>query len=85
MGSSTPTILGVTPCIPTNRGRGEEIQRWIDRFDGEIEGIVILDDDSDMLHLTPWLVRTPFETGFRKNHILDAQIVLRMPPPSRST
>lgn len=37
--------------------RGHEIQDWLDKH-RNVENIVILDDDSDMLHLTKYLVKT---------------------------
>lgn len=44
--------------------RGYEIQQWIDCHDFELyPSIVILDDDADMEHLCPRLVRTSFEQG----------------------
>lgn len=39
------------------RERGHEIQDWLDKHKG-VTNIVILDDDSDMLHLTKYLVKT---------------------------
>lgn len=83
-------IIGVTPCLPGSRIRGDEIQLWLDRYidsgplsRGPIDGMVILDDDSDMGHLAPWLVRTPFETGFVDAHILDAKCVMAQAMPDR--
>lgn len=43
--------------------RGEEIQNWINSFDQVIEKFVILDDDSDMEHLLPYLIKTSYEFG----------------------
>ncbi len=87
----TAPVIGVTPCLPGSKIRGEEIQLWLDRYlelegdfsRGPVEGMVILDDDSDMGKLAPWLVRTPFETGFVDGHILDAKCVMAqaMPQP----
>lgn len=43
--------------------RGYEIQRWID--DNNFKGkFIIIDDDSDMCHLLPLLVRTDCQLGF---------------------
>ena len=39
------------------RERGYEIQDWLDKHK-DVTNIVILDDDSDMLHLTKYLVKT---------------------------
>jgi hypothetical protein len=49
--------------------RGREIQKWLDDYDRhEVESFVILDDDSDMEHLLPRLVHTPFEEGLTEAH-----------------
>lgn len=56
-------ILGKTPCLHTRRGF--EIQKWIDTHpEFQIEKMVILDDDADMEHLTPFLVQTDSIIGF---------------------
>jgi len=55
-------VIGVTPR--SEHGvRGREIQQWLANADAPIESFVILDDDSDMEHLMPRLVRTSFERG----------------------
>lgn len=41
------SIIGLTEVL--SPVRGEEIQKWIDDHNNEIESYVILDDDSDML------------------------------------
>jgi 16S rRNA C1402 (ribose-2'-O) methylase RsmI len=38
--------------------RGHEIQKWMDRFPRKIESFVIVDDNSDMVHLMDRLVLT---------------------------
>ncbi len=38
----------------------------------------------DMLHLTPWLVLSSFETGITGDHLLEAKRILAGPAP-RST
>jgi len=60
-------VVGMTPNLQTYRGL--EIQAWIDALEEPPESIVILDDDSDMEHLTDRLVNTDFETG-----IVDADV-----------
>lgn len=86
----TASVIDVTPNgAPGGHERGYEIQAWLDeneqlgRF--EIDGMAIVDDDSDMVHLKPWLVRTPFETGIRDEHVLDLKCVMAqaMPPTKR--
>lgn len=43
--------------IRLGRERGHEIQDWLDKH-RDVTNIVILDDDSDMIHLTKYLVKT---------------------------
>jgi hypothetical protein len=85
-GLVTTAILDMTPMIPHKRGRGSEIQLWLDtapRARGwSIEGMVILDDEADMLHLTPWLVQSSFETGLTDAHLALAKSVLTRTAPS---
>jgi hypothetical protein len=84
-GLATTTILDITPMIPHKRGRGQEIQLWLDtapRARGfPVEGLVILDDEPDMLHLTPWLVLSSFETGLTDAHVALAMSVLTRAAP----
>lgn len=85
-GLTTTPILGVTPMIPHKKGRGQEIQLWLDTAprarERAVEGMVILDDEPDMLHLTPWLVQSSFETGVTDAHLAAAKSVLtRAAPP----
>lgn len=63
-------VIGATPFLDerTESGlwrpkpRGEEIQAWLDANPGKRQ-FVILDDDNDMAHLTPCLVRTDSRAG----------------------
>ena len=58
--------------------RGHEIQKWLNEYDHEkVESFVILDDDSDMAHLLPYLIQTPFETGLTEAHANRAIAMLR--------
>jgi hypothetical protein len=69
----TGKAIGCTPDLSkqacgflVGAQRGDEIQCWLDERElhkGDVESFVILDDDSDMKHLTPHLVRTTFEYG----------------------
>lgn len=80
------TILGVTPSAP-REDRGLEIQRWLDTTaakHGDVEGIVILDDDSDMVHLFPWFVKTHNDRGLTDWECLLAKAVLESEPPARN-
>ena len=43
--------------------RGNEIQAWLDSMAKVVSKFTIIDDDSDMAHLEPFLVKTPYETG----------------------
>lgn len=75
-------LIDKTPS--TQKARGYDIQAWLD---GQREwwpaGIVILDDSSDMAHLTPWLVRTTFSHGLQREHVEQALEVLARPAPMR--
>lgn len=84
----TARVLGVTPSLP--RGpRGLEIADWLERTApvrvGDVSGIVILDDDSDMAHLAPWHVKTHFDRGLQDWEVERAKDVLRMPAPVRAS
>lgn len=83
-GISVP-VLGVTPSAPREE-RGLEIQRWLDTTaakHGDVESIVILDDDSDIAHLTPWFVKTHFDRGLTDWEVERAKEVLAKPGPAR--
>lgn len=84
-GLATTAILDMTPVIPHKRGRGSEIQLWLDTAQHgrgwSIEGMVILDDEADMLHLTPWLVQSSFETGLTDEHLALAKSMLTRAAP----
>lgn len=77
-------VIGVTPVLDTYSSssglwtakvRGDEIQAWIDEnnFTGKF---VILDDDADMAHLMPFLVKTTMETGLLDEHVEQALKIL---------
>lgn len=65
-------VIGMTPRLYLQRG--EEIQVWIDEnnFTGKY---IIIDDDSDMCHLLPVLVRCDCQLGFT---IYDYQKALKL-------
>ena len=79
----TAHVIGKTPERP--RGdRGDEIQRWLDLanlFPLRPSGMVIIDDDADMLHLMPWLVKTTFFDGFTDSDVTRAAAMLSRPMP----
>lgn len=84
-------VIGATPNSVTRPGdarayRGHEIQAWLDRNGGkgrEAENFgwpapfVILDDDRDMVHLLPRLVKTTFAKGLTDRHVTRALSLLR--------
>jgi hypothetical protein len=57
--------------------RGHEIQAWLDGNPG-VARFVILDDEDDMVHLRPRLVRTDFEDGLQMRHVEKAVSILRI-------
>ena len=65
-------VIGATPVLYQQRGL--EIQKWIDtnNFKGKF---IIIDDDSDMCHLLPLLIRCDCQLGFT---IYDYQKALKM-------
>ncbi len=73
------TVLGSTPSIYipglASVPRGREIQAWLDR-NPTVEAFVILDDDSDMEHLLPRLVRTAFKDGLQDHEVEKAVALL---------
>jgi hypothetical protein len=73
------TTIDKTPHLPTLRGN--EIQAWLNRYAqheryGPVESFVILDDDSDMAHLKPSLVRTWIDDGLTKQKADEAIAML---------
>jgi hypothetical protein len=72
----TGTILDVTPDHQKYRGRGGEIQEWMDLCGQPIESFVILDDSDDMDHLIVRLIRTNFMDGLQDVHVQKAILML---------
>jgi hypothetical protein len=73
-------IIGCTPRLEQRReiegrayyvsaARGTEIQAWLDEAPLAVQAIVILDDEADMEHLTPYLVQTNFSDGLTEAHV----------------
>lgn len=71
--------------------RGGEIQCWLDEYQAgggayietggnKIESFVILDDDSDMAHLSDRLVKTAYTTGITQADVDRAVVMLGGPP-----
>ena len=56
-------VIGYTP-VHNDGIRGNEIQAWLDNHPAEqVDDFVIIDDDSDMVHLMPKLVKTDNRIG----------------------
>jgi hypothetical protein len=73
------TIRGVTPDLMTSRGL--EIEKFLVDFNLPVEGIAVVDDDSDMVNMTPWFVQTSFETGVTPVEVEKLIRTLNQPPP----
>jgi hypothetical protein len=71
-------ILGVTPHLSC-RPRGEEIHQWLLENRKLGHPFAILDDDSDMGDLAPFLVKTTFEKGLGQEHIQQTLSLLGCP------
>ena len=54
-------VIGKTPVL--HKERGVEIQQWIDD-NNFTNKFIIIDDDSDMCHLLPVLIRCDCQLGF---------------------
>jgi hypothetical protein len=61
------TIIGATGSGPGRRGN--EIQAWLDAHSRSTRPFAILDDDSDMEHLLPRLVKTTWAKGLLDQHV----------------
>lgn len=79
----TAPVIGQTPRLKDEGGRvyrGNEIQAWLDDtgFREPVESFVILDDDSDMVHLSDRLVHVVngMGTGLLPRHVEEAVAVL---------
>lgn len=72
-------VIDVTPRLGHGVARGLEIQKWLDGHP-EVTDFVIIDDDSDMLHLTPNLVLTDSQHGFQYKDMLAAVRLLTGDP-----
>lgn len=62
-------VLDYTPESTPRQYRGWEIARWLAERGDDVEGFVILDDDSDMVHLTSWHVQTDPMRGLLAEHV----------------
>lgn len=67
-GGSGSTPGGILVSAPE---RGHEIQMWLDDHP-EVQRFVILDDSTDMAHLSDRLVRTTWQDGLQDEHVEQA-------------
>lgn len=70
----TPNLQGMLlPDGKKRAVRGHEIQAFIDEWnsshDNKIDKFAIVDDDSDMAHLLPYLSRTKYKHGIRPKNV----------------
>lgn len=64
-------VIGWTPIL--NTSRGIEIQTFLDNFKiCRNPNFIILDDDSDMNHLLPHLIKTNAQTGLTRKNVDEA-------------
>lgn len=59
----------------SRRTRGFEIESWLN--ENNVESFVILDDDSDMENLMPYLVQTSYLNGLEECHVNKAIDILK--------
>jgi len=58
-------IVDMTPDLKQHRGL--EIQAWLNEHK-DIEKFAILDDDNDMFHLAPYLIKTNWKYGLTEDN-----------------
>jgi hypothetical protein len=63
-------VIDYTPRY--GKDRGHEIDEWLQDHDEGHDPFVILDDDSDMSHMTKHLVKTAFAHGILDIHVEEA-------------
>ncbi len=73
-------VIGTTPTRwrdqeGVRQYRGDEIQEWLSGHP-EVTAFVILDDESDMVHLVPKLVQTDSQIGLMDEHVEAAIVML---------
>lgn len=71
-------VIDRTPSGLSSSRRGHEIAHWLNEH-GPIDGIVIIDDDSDMEHLRHKLVQTSWVNGLMDDHVEPAIRMLLEP------
>lgn len=71
-------VIGITPNTKMGGNRGLDIQTWMDEHPNTaIESFVILDDNSDMGELLPFLVLTDPDKGLTKKDAIKAIKILK--------
>ncbi len=72
-------FIGITPRLTENgKFRGDEIQLFLDNFGKEkVENFIIIDDDSDMVHLLPKLIKTDTYKGMNEKDAEKAIALLK--------
>jgi histidinol phosphatase-like enzyme len=77
-------MIGTTPVLNRDeyayKRRGSEIQFWLNTVRTPVTSFVILDDDSDMAHLSHRLVRTSMQDGLTETDADRAIAILNAPP-----
>lgn len=73
-------VIGYTPVL--NKKRGIEIKQFL-IYLKETPNFVIIDDDSDMEELMPYLIKTNGQVGLTYENVQDAIIKLNKPPVKR--
>ena len=67
-------VIGYTPILNTKRG--EEIKSFLETLNVEAS-YIILDDDSDMEELTPYLILTSMKTGLTEEKMTEGMQKLK--------
>lgn len=73
-------VLDKTPKLKHPKTRGDEIQQWLDDNKDIVSDFIILDDDSDMAHLSHKLVLVDNTLGFHCDTYRDALAMFNMKP-----
>lgn len=71
-------LIDITPVylMGPNKGRGPEIQAWLD-VNSEVKRFAIVDDDDDMAHLIRYLVHVNKKVGLTKAKALEAISIIK--------
>lgn len=70
-------VEDTTPEFRREMKRGYEIATWIKEYKGKIDKILILDNDSDMLNLTPYLCQTSWKYGLLESHMSKVDSIMK--------